>query len=164
MVIVWADELDGRGLLVHVRKGTVIHHINFKAPVSFVSFSPDGKHIAVSHGSTIQVWHTPSFLNKDFTPFALHREYTGHHDEVLSITWSKTSRCVAAVTMASGSCSRYFISTSRDMTARLFTLNPLEGFKPKTFGGHRDIILGAYFSDDEKTVRGVTLTVTSADG
>lgn len=39
------------------------------------------------------------------------------------------------------------------MTARLFTLNPVEGFRPKTFAGHRDAVLGAYFSSDGKTVR-----------
>lgn len=47
---------------------------------------------------------------------------------------------------------RYFITTSRDMTARLYTINPLEGFQPKQFGGHRDVVLGAFFSQDEKTV------------
>lgn len=39
------------------------------------------------------------------------------------------------------------------MTARLFTLDPVEGFRPKTFAGHRDAVLGAYFSSDGKTVR-----------
>ena len=38
------------------------------------------------------------------------------------------------------------------MTAKLFTLDPLEGFRPKTFAGHRDGILHAYFSSDSKTV------------
>jgi hypothetical protein len=39
------------------------------------------------------------------------------------------------------------------MTARLFTLDPLEGFRPKTFAGHRDMVLNAYFSADAKLVR-----------
>lgn len=38
------------------------------------------------------------------------------------------------------------------MTARLFTLDPLEGFKSKTFAGHKDVVLGAYFSADGETV------------
>ncbi len=38
------------------------------------------------------------------------------------------------------------------MTARLFTLDPLEGFRPKTFAGHRDAVMGAYFSLDAETV------------
>lgn len=44
------------------------------------------------------------------------------------------------------------MTTSRDMTARLFTLHPVEGFRPKTFSGHRDIVVKAYFSKDSKTV------------
>ena len=38
------------------------------------------------------------------------------------------------------------------MTARLYTLHPVEGYKPKSFAGHRDVVLNAYFSEDEKTV------------
>jgi hypothetical protein len=45
-----------------------------------------------------------------------------------------------------------FITTSRDMTARLFTLDPLEGFRPKTFAGHKDAVVGAYFSANGKFV------------
>lgn len=39
------------------------------------------------------------------------------------------------------------------MTARLFTLNPLEGFRPITFAGHRDAVVGAYFTLDAEAVR-----------
>lgn len=38
------------------------------------------------------------------------------------------------------------------MTARLFTLNPVEGFRPKTFAGHRDAVVGAYFSPKSNAV------------
>jgi periodic tryptophan protein 2 len=136
-------------MLVHVRKGTVLHRISFKKAVNHAAFSPDGKYIAVTHGNMVQVWTTPSALAREFAPFTLHREYTGHHDDVVSIAWSKTSRWVRREDDADD---RYFITTSRDMTARLYTLNPVEGFKPKTFGGHRDVVVGAYFSDDERTV------------
>lgn len=115
-----------------------MHHFNFKRPVKAITFSPDGKYIAVSHDSHVQVWLTPNHLIREFAPFELHRTYTGHHDEVVSIEWSPDSQC--------------FITTSRDMTARLFTLNPVEGFRPKTFAGHRDIVINAYFSADAKTV------------
>lgn len=116
----------------------MLHHMNFKKPVSAVAFAPNGKHFAITHGNHIQVWRTPSHLAREFAPFVLHREYTGHQDDVLSITWSKSSR--------------YFLTTSRDMTARLYTLEPLEGFLPKSFGGHRDAVIGAWFSEDEKTI------------
>ncbi|KIJ36370.1 hypothetical protein M422DRAFT_140473, partial [Sphaerobolus stellatus SS14] len=141
-VLISVDE-DGRALLVNFKRGVVLHHFNFKKKINAIEFSPDGKrvqvlYIAVTHENHVQVWKTPNHLIREFAPFVLHREYTGHHDEVLSIQWSPDSKC--------------FITTSRDMTARLFTLHPLQGFRPKTFAGHRDGILHAYFSSDAKTI------------
>ncbi|KAF5310759.1 hypothetical protein D9619_008179 [Psilocybe cf. subviscida] len=136
-VLISVDE-DGRALLVNARRGVVLHHINFKKPVNDIQFSPNGQFIAVTHGAHTQVWRTPNHLLREFAPFTLHRTYTGHHDDVLSIQWAPDSSC--------------FITTSRDMTARLFTLNPLEGFRPKTFAGHRDAVLSAYFSADGETI------------
>ncbi|OBZ67291.1 Periodic tryptophan protein 2 [Grifola frondosa] len=136
-VLVSVDE-DGRALLVNFKRGVILHHFNFKKPVNAIKFSPDGRYIAVTHDSHIQVWRTPNHLIREFAPFNLHRTYTGHHDEVLSIEWSPDSKC--------------FITTSRDMTARLFTLDPVEGFRPKTFAGHKDAVLGAYFSDEGRTI------------
>ncbi|KAJ7240820.1 WD40-repeat-containing domain protein [Mycena haematopus] len=136
-VLISVDD-DGRALLVNFRRGVILHHFNFHKPVKDIKFSPDSKYIAVTHGTQVQVWRTPNHLAREFAPFNLHRTYTGHHDEVLSIQWSHDSTC--------------FITTSRDMTARLFTLNPVEGFRPKTFAGHKDAVLGAYFSRDSTTI------------
>ncbi|KAK7044745.1 periodic tryptophan protein 2 [Favolaschia claudopus] len=136
-VLISVDE-DGRALLVNFRRGVILHHFNFHKPVKDIKFSPDGKFIAVTHGAQVQVWRTPNHLAREFAPFNLHRTYTGHHDDVLSIQWSNDSSC--------------FITTSRDMTARLFTLNPVEGFRPKTFAGHKDAVVGAYFSADSTTI------------
>jgi len=136
-ILLSVDE-DGRALMVNFKRGTVLSHFNFKAPVRDIKFSPDGKYIAVSHGAQVHVWQTPSHLVREFAPFVLHRKYTGHYDDVLSITWSQDSKC--------------FITTSKDMTARLFTLHPVEGFRPKTFAGHKDHVMGAYFSGDGKTI------------
>ncbi|KAF5381370.1 hypothetical protein D9615_008306 [Tricholomella constricta] len=143
-VLVSVDQ-DGRALLVNFKRGVVLHHFNFKKPVKDIKFSPDGNYIAVTHDAHVQVWRTPNHLVREFAPFTLHRTYTGHHDEILSIQWSPDSKC--------------FITTSRDMTARLFTLDPVEGFRPKTFAGHKDAVLGAYFSAD-----GTTIYTVSRDG
>ncbi|KAF9051423.1 WD40-repeat-containing domain protein [Panaeolus papilionaceus] len=143
-VLISVDE-DGRALLVNARKGVVLHHFNFHKPVKSIEFSPDGKFIAVTHGAHVQVWRTPNHLVREFAPFVLHRTYTGHHDDILSVQWSPDSKC--------------FITTSRDMTARLFTLNPVEGFRPKTFAGHKEAVIAAYFSQD-----GLTIYTVSKDG
>ncbi|KAM0787544.1 hypothetical protein ACM66B_003615 [Microbotryomycetes sp. NB124-2] len=135
--LVSVDE-DGRALFVNFKRSVVLHHFNFKKPVRDIKYSPDGKFIAATHGSQIQIWKTPSHIAREFAPFVLHRTYTGHYDDVLSITWSRDSR--------------FFLTTSKDMTARLYTLYPVEGYRPKTFAGHRDAVLAAYFSADHKTI------------
>ncbi|KAI0000839.1 WD40 repeat-like protein [Russula vinacea] len=136
-ILITVDE-DGRALLVNFRRGVVLHHFNFKKPVNAIEFSPNGSFIAVTHESHVQVWKTPNHLVREFAPFNLHRTYTGHHDEVLSIVWSPDSQC--------------FITTSKDMTARLYTLDPLDDFRPKTFAGHKNAVLNAYFSSNSKSV------------
>ncbi|KAG0148898.1 hypothetical protein CROQUDRAFT_654250 [Cronartium quercuum f. sp. fusiforme G11] len=123
---------DGRALMVNFRQAVVLHHMNFKARVEDIKFSPDGKYILVTHGQHAQIWLTPSHLLKSFTPFHLLRTYTGHFDELLSVTWS--------------TCSRYFLTTSKDMTTKMYTVNPVEGYKPRTFTGHKDTVLGAWFT------------------
>lgn len=92
----------------------------------------------MTHGNHVQVWRAPSFLIREFAPMVLFRTYTGHFDSVTSITWSP--------------CSRYFITCSYDMTARLFTLDSLPGFRPKTLSGHKDRVVDAYFSKDSKHI------------
>ncbi|KAG8218056.1 hypothetical protein J3R82DRAFT_6261 [Butyriboletus roseoflavus] len=93
----------------------------------------------MTHDAHIQVWRTPNHLVREFAPFVLHRTYIGHHDAVLTIRWAPDLTC--------------FITTSRDMTARLFTLNPVKGFCPKTFAGHCDAVIGTYFSSKSNTIR-----------
>jgi hypothetical protein len=40
--------------------------------------------------------------------------------------------------------SRFLLTHSSDLTARLFSLHPIEGYRPKTFAGHRDGLVGAW--------------------
>ena len=59
--------------------------------------------IAATHATHIQVWKTPSSLVREFAPFVLHRVYTGHYDDALSITWAPDSQCVFQSASDSGS-------------------------------------------------------------
>lgn len=136
-IVLVADE-DGRALLINTLRRSLLAQMNFKQPLRDAQFSNDGKFLAVTYGNQIKVWRTPSHLAREFAPFILHRTYTGHFDDVLSIRWTRNSR--------------FFITTSKDMTARLYSLDPVDGFRPKTFTGHRDAVIGAYFSKDEKTI------------
>lgn len=95
-------------------------------------------------GRKIETWRTPSTPGDDadggleFAPFVKHREYVSHFDSVHRIEWSSDSR--------------FFLSASKDLTARIWSLDPEEGFSPTTLGGHREAVHGAWFSADQETI------------
>jgi len=130
--------------LTNVPRRIALHHFTFKSAVSALAFSPSGRHFAVGVGRLIEVWHTPSTPDQnvdgelEFAPFMRHRVYAGHYDTVQSIEWSSDSR--------------FFLSAAKDLTARIWSLDPEEGFIPTTLAGHREGVLGAYFSKDQETI------------
>ncbi|KAF8857502.1 periodic tryptophan protein-like protein 2 [Acephala macrosclerotiorum] len=142
-ILLSVDE-DGRAILTNVPRRIALHHFTFKSPVSALAFSPSGRHFAVGVGRHIEVWHTPSTPDQnvdgelEFAPFIRHRVYAGHYVTVKSIEWSSDSR--------------FFLSASKDLTARIWSLDPEEGFVPTTLSGHRESVLGAYFSHDQETI------------
>ncbi len=132
-------DVDGRAILVNFIAKTVIHHFNFKDRVSDLQFSPDGKHFAAAVGRSVQVWKTPEFsYDRQFAPFIRHRVYTGHYAEITSIKWSNDSR--------------FFLSTSKDMTTRIYSLSSEESGAASTLSGHKDYVIGAFFSADQETI------------
>ncbi|OLL21793.1 Periodic tryptophan protein 2 [Neolecta irregularis DAH-3] len=130
---------NGRALLVNYVRRVVLHHFNFKEKVQDIQFAPDARHFAVALGRHVQVWKTPSFSeDREFAPFVKHRQYTGCHADVTSITWSTDSR--------------FFIASSKDLTARIFSLDPTPNFTPTTLSGHHDAIICAFFSKDQECI------------
>lgn len=90
------------------------------------------------------MWHTPSTPDQnadgelEFAPFVRHRVYTGHYDTVQSLEWSSDSR--------------FFLSASKDLTARIWSLDPEEDFVPTTLAGHKEGVMGAFFSQDQENI------------
>jgi periodic tryptophan protein 2 len=130
-VLITVDE-EGHALLINFKRGVVLNHFNFKKAVLAIVFSPDGKYFAVTHENQIQVWGTPT-LQREFAPFVLHRTYTGHYDEALSIDWASDSQT--------------FITGSRDLTSRIYSLDKTPGY-PVILGGHREPVIAAFLADD----------------
>ncbi|GAB4842053.1 U3 snoRNP protein [Ancistrocladus abbreviatus] len=61
--------------------------------------------------------------------------------------------------------SNYLLVGSKDLTVRLLSVRKLEGFnKPFMFLGHRDVIVGAFFSVDKKTNKVSRVYTVSRDG
>ncbi|RKF56684.1 Periodic tryptophan protein 2-like protein [Golovinomyces cichoracearum] len=135
---------DGRAILTNVPRRIALHRLTFKGPVTALAFSPSGRHFAVGIGRLIEVWLTPNSPDQnedskiDFAPFVRHHVHAGHYDTVQSIQWSGDSR--------------FFLSAAKDLTARIWSLDAEEGFIPTTMAGHREGVISAYFSQDQKTI------------
>lgn len=135
---------DGQAILTNFPRRLVIHHFSFKGAATALSFSPSGRHFAVGVGRRVQVWKTPKTPGTsgggelEFAPFVLYHDHAGHFDDVTSIQWSSDSR--------------FFLSTSKDLTTRIWSLGPVEGFTPTTLSGHRETVVGAWFTDDQERI------------
>ncbi|MCJ1286074.1 hypothetical protein MMC26_005416 [Xylographa opegraphella] len=135
---------EGHAILTNFPRRLALHHFSFKGAVSALAFSPSGGYFAVGLGRFVEVWHTPSTPDSttegelEFAPFVKHRVYAGHYDAVESVEWSSDSR--------------FFLSSAKDLTAKIWSLNPEEGFVPTTLAGHREGVLGAWFTGDQETI------------
>ena len=152
-LLLTVDE-QGYAILSHFQRRIVLYHFSLKGPVTALSFSPSGTHFAVALGRKIEVWKTPSSPGSrdgadadaagdesgglEFAPFIRYRRYVGHHDTVQNIEWSHDSR--------------FFLSASKDLTARIWSLDPEEAFTPTVLAGHRTAVYAAWFSDDQETI------------
>jgi periodic tryptophan protein 2 len=133
-------DVDGRALVINLEKRVLLHRHSFKEPVFDLQYSPDSRYIAVTHGNQVQVWQSPGF-SLDFQPFVLFKTFTGHYDLVTNISWSPDSR--------------YFLTSSKDMTARLFPLDRTD-FAGACLTGHNDSVIGAWFNQDSSAIYSVS--------
>ncbi|KKK12900.1 hypothetical protein P175DRAFT_0523917 [Aspergillus ochraceoroseus IBT 24754] len=142
-VLLSVDE-DGRAILTNFHRRVVIYHFSFKGRISGLKFSPSGRHFAVGLGRRLQIWHTPDTPSIgtdgeiEFAPFVLHRDLAGHFDEIQNIEWSSDSR--------------FILTSSKDLTARVWSLDPEDGFEPTTLSGHRQAVRAAFFSGDQESI------------
>jgi periodic tryptophan protein 2 len=135
---------DGQAILTNVPRRVPLYHFSFKGRVNAISFSPSGRYFVVGLGRKIEVWHVPSTPDSnaegelEFAPFVKYHTHTGHFDDVRHIEWSHDSR--------------FFLSSSKDLTARIWSLTKEEGFVPTVLSGHRQAVIGAWFSQDQETI------------
>lgn len=130
---------DGRAILVNFVSRVVLHHFNFKGKVHDLQFSTDGHYFAVAVDRYVQIWKTPDYTeDRQFAPFVRYKNYAGHFDDVISVTWSNDSR--------------FLISTSKDMTSRIYSLHNADKEASATLSGHRDYVVRAFFSSDQESI------------
>ncbi|CEG42709.1 WD40-repeat-containing subunit of the 18S rRNA processing complex [Plasmopara halstedii] len=128
---------DGRCLLINLKRGVVLYRFHFKQRVTALNFSPDDQYIAAAIGNKVQLWRTPGIV-REFAPFVLHRTYTGHYADVVSVSWSHDAK--------------FFVTSAEDLSARVFSVDSYPNFKPLTLSGHRDVVVGAFFAQDDRSI------------
>lgn len=132
-------DVDGRAILVNFVSRVVLHHFNFKGEVKSIQFSNDGQYFAVAMERFVQIWKTPDYTeDRQFAPFVRYKNYAGHFSDVISVTWSQDSR--------------FLVSTSKDMTTRIFSLHTEDKEAAMTLAGHRDYVMRAFFSENQEII------------
>lgn len=121
-ILLSIDE-SGRAVVVNRRRRALLHHFSFKGPVRAAKFSPDGRYMACAVGRLLQVWRAPG-LQKSVAPMELHRTYGQCHADITALDWSPDSLWLAA--------------GGKDLATRVFSMHPLEGYRPPTLAGHRE--------------------------
>lgn len=130
---------NGRAILVNFVSRVVLHHFNFKGIVRDIKFSNDGHYFAVAVDRFVQIWKTPDFTeDRQFAPFVRYKNYAGHYNDVLSLTWSSDLR--------------FLTSTSKDLTSRIFSLHNEDKDAAMTLSGHRDYVMHAFFNDTQEII------------
>lgn len=135
---------QGKAILTNFPRRISIHHFSFKSTVTALEFAPSGRYFAVGIGRRVQIWRTPSTPGTnttgelEFSPFVLHRDFGGHFDTVQNVCWSGDSR--------------FFLTTSKDLNAKIWSCDPEEGFEPTTLSGHRQAVVNAWFTEDQESV------------
>nr|QEX51138.1 putative periodic tryptophan protein 2 isoform X1 [Cymbidium ensifolium] len=141
---------SSRALYVNLRRRAVLHHITFKKRVTALRFSSDGSLIAVGLGKLLQIWRSPGF-RKEFFPFKLVRTFSDCAAAITSLDWSPESD--------------YILVGSKDLAVRLFFLKKTKvRTRPFLFLGHREPVVGVFFSINKKTSRVCRIYTISRDG
>ncbi|TNN21173.1 Periodic tryptophan protein 2 isoform 2 [Schistosoma japonicum] len=119
----------GDASLCSLSTGAVISVYPFKGVIFAVSFSPDGKFLAVGKGHNILLFYAPS-QNRQFNHLKLYRIFYGFTDDIICIDWSSDSG--------------FIIAGSVDSTSRLFSVYNIPKIFVCTLAGHKNPIMGAF--------------------
>lgn len=136
---------SGHAIFTDINRRVVTHNLSFGSKPTALSFSPDGQYFAVALGRRVEVWEVPPPLeteddNADLAsgPLSRHHRHMQHFDNVRHIEWSGDSR--------------FFLTASKDLTARIWSVKSEEKFAYTVLSGHKQAVIGAWFSHDQTVI------------
>ena len=133
VILVAANE-DGEVHVISLVSRTILYSLRTNRKVRALSFSPDGRYLALAKESNVMVYKSPAKLGPEFNPFGLERVLKGAFDDTTCICWSSCSRIVAV--------------GSKDNTTRLYAMPKFKNFRICALGGHNEPIVQVFFEKD----------------
>jgi periodic tryptophan protein 2 len=79
------------------------------------------------------VYRSPG-SKREYNPFVLERVFHGFFDETTCLDWSSDSR--------------FLLAGSKDMSARVFTIEKILHFQKFLLAGNTDVVVGCFFERD----------------
>ena len=134
---------DGNASIINFKKQIVLATMKFKSSnINAIKFSPDSQYLAVAHDNWISVWKSPSLI-VEWKPMLLHGKYRGHYNDITCISWSPDSQ--------------FFVSGSKDMTAKIHALHKRKPFKSQSLTGHQGQVVAVFFGSDYKVKKKILI-------
>lgn len=135
---------NGQSVLTNLPRRVVLYYFSLSGRCTALAFSPSGRYFAVGIGRKTEIWHVPSSPESnadgglEFAPFVRYHTFTGHFDSIQHIEWSGDSR--------------FILTASKDLTTRIWNVAHQKGFKPTILSGHKQAVVGSWFSRDQETI------------
>eukprot|EP00158_Paraphelidium_tribonemae_P007647 Partr_v1_DN28312_c2_g1_i1_m79132 putative periodic tryptophan protein len=152
---IFISDEDGRMAIASFHARVIVYQMSLASAASAVAFSPCSCYIACAlmQKNHIQVWKFASgaAIVREFSPFTLVKTFTGHHDDITSLSWT------------SDGCR--ILSSSKDLTVRVGHMNlsassssdgDVEHKKPIRLTGHKDEVVGAFWAADESCIHSIS--------
>ncbi|KAJ6252072.1 wd40 repeat protein [Anaeramoeba flamelloides] len=136
-----ATDKIGEKLFINFNTFAVLKKFNFGRMSSILKFNNTGKLFCVAIGSLIELWRTPSF-KVQFSDFEKIARFTYHNNKVTCLEWSKDGT--------------HILTGSEDMSVRVKFIGGKGKGSIHNLFGHKNIIVGAFFSPDEKWIYSVS--------
>ncbi|OII75621.1 hypothetical protein cand_026920 [Cryptosporidium andersoni] len=128
-IIICAD-MDNFINIINYSKGILLHKFRCPGEITCIKYSHNGKYIAASIDRGLYIWESPDM--KRGWQVILKRQYIVHSGYINSIDWSKDDL--------------YIVTSSNDMTVRLFSRENMKDFDTLAFVDHRYPVISAYFT------------------
>ncbi|KAL3321168.1 U3 snoRNP protein [Cichlidogyrus casuarinus] len=123
----------GQTKVISLVTGVPLSVHNFRHALNYVCFSPNGQFFAIANGNYVQVFRAPK-LKRQFSAFELYHVYIGASADVTKIDWTSDGEA--------------FIASSKDCSAKIYSLKRCDRLKIFTLTGHNSAVMGAYFFEN----------------